>query len=106
VNERQNTIALLERALEAAQRGAALSEVGQLIARASEAAGVPHDLFQLAREARARGYSAEADLVRRVVEIASSTDKQGELYHHAMLSLHDLACECLDELGKEACRLN
>lgn len=98
MDTRETVTHLLEKALEAAREGRALSEVGQLVAKASEASGGPPTLLQLARETRAKGFGIEADLIGLVNDIASNVDTQGEVYEHSLLSLHDLACDRLDEV--------
>ena len=98
MDARQTAIALLEKALEAAKAGQELSEVGQLAVKASEAAGVPQSLVQLARETRAKGHGAEADILGLATDIATNADNQGEVYEHSLISLHDLACDRLDEV--------
>ncbi len=97
---RQHVINLLEKALEAARAGR-LVEIGPLISKASDVAGVPQNLAQLARETRAKGFGVEADLLSLAVDIASSAEKRGEVYEHSLVTVHDLACERLDEIHEE-----
>ncbi len=101
MDTRQNLINLLEKALEAARAGRDLPEVGQLIARASEAAGTPSSIVQLARETRAKGHGIEADIVAVAIDVASTADKGGEAYEHSLVTLHDLVCERLDQIHDE-----
>lgn len=98
MDARQNVISLLEKALEAARAGQDMGEVGKLATQAAEAAGVPPNLLQLARETRAKGLGVEADIIGLAIDVATSAEAQGEVYEHSLISLHDLACERLDEL--------
>ncbi len=98
MDARQNVIALLEKALEAAREGRPLPEVGQVATQAAEAAGVPPNLLQLARETRAKGFGIEADLLGLAIDVATSADGQGEVYEHSLISIHYLACDRLDEV--------
>jgi hypothetical protein len=96
----QDIINSLEKALEAARAGR-LADVGQLVTKASDAAGVPHNLLQLARETRAKGFVVEADLLTFAIDVAASAEKRGQVYERTLGSLHDLACERLAEIHDE-----
>lgn len=99
MDARQHVIHLLERALESARTGVELAELGPLIARASEAAGTPSSVVQLARSVRAKGFGLEADLVGLAIDVASAAEAGGgEDYERGLINLHDLACERLDEI--------
>jgi hypothetical protein len=53
----------------------------------------------LVHELRSNGLGIEADLVSHALDIASAAASlQHELYEHALMSLHDLACDRLDEI--------
>jgi hypothetical protein len=98
LNVRENVIELLELALGAARKGYELTEVGRLLSKASEAAGVPRNIHELAREVRAKGFDIQADLVNLAVEVASTVDTKGEVYEHSLIGIHDLSCDLLDEI--------
>lgn len=95
---RENVVELLERALRAVHKGHELAEVGRLISKAGDAVGVPGNLFELAREVRAKGFPAEADIVNMAIDVATSVDTRGEVYEHALIAIHDLAADRLDDL--------
>ena len=97
MTSRDRLIEFLERALDAARSKKELSEVGRLLAKASGVAGLPGNLYELAREARAKGYSMEADMLNMAIDVAMSADLQGEVYEHSLLCLHELSCDRLDE---------
>jgi hypothetical protein len=101
VDARQSIVSLLEKALEAARAGSDLSEVGQLVLKASVAAGTPSSIMQLTREARAKGFGAEADLLGMAIDVVNNAEQRGEVYEHTLINLHDLACDRLDQLEDE-----
>jgi hypothetical protein len=56
-------------------------------------------IIELIKDVRGKGFRLEADLLMLAVEIAmAAVSKQNEVYKHSLISLHDIACERLDEL--------
>jgi hypothetical protein len=53
------------------------------------------------RELRSRGLGIEAEIVTQALAVASAATTHRERYEHALISLHELACEALDEIEKE-----
>lgn len=98
VDARQDIVRLLEKALEAAKSGKELTEVGQMISAAADAAGASSSYLQLARETRAKGHAVEADILNLAVDIAKGAEKPSEVYEHSLIAIHDLACERLEEM--------
>ena len=59
-------------------------------------------ITELARDVRNKGFRLEADLLVLAVDIAmAAVTRQSEVYKHSLLSLHNIACERLDELLPE-----
>lgn len=56
-------------------------------------------IVELAKEMRGKGFRVEADLLVLAADIAQAAmGKQSEVYHHSLISLHNLACDRLEEL--------
>lgn len=103
-SDRPNVIELLEKALAAAKNPESnMLEVGCLARKAANAAGVPDDLLTMSRKIRTEGYGVEADLLGFAIDAASAAVTQdGEVYAHALVSIHDTACERLDDIEDDA----
>lgn len=54
----------------------------------------------LVQELRSQGLGIEAEIVMQALAVASSATTNRERYEHALISLHELACEALDEIEK------
>jgi hypothetical protein len=53
----------------------------------------------LAKGLREKGLGIEADLILLALDVGSAAaSKQGEVYRHSLISLHDIACDRLDQL--------
>jgi hypothetical protein len=95
---RKRVVNLLRKALRIAKEGQHLVRVGKLAIKVSEATGAQPKIAQLIEETRNKGFVAEADILTLALAVAVEVEQPGELYEHALISIHELACECLDAL--------
>jgi hypothetical protein len=64
---------------------------------------MPQTLVELAREMRMKGFRTEADLIMLAIDIAvAAATKQEEVYETSLVSMHNIACDRLDDLEQKS----
>ena len=95
---RKRVLNLLRKALRLAKEGDNLAKIGGLAMKVSEATGAQPNIARLIEETRNKGFVAEADILNFALAVAVEVEQPGEMYEHALISIHELVCECLDAL--------